>query len=155
MRGQLFEITPQPLREAKALLAGQNGVLGVQVFGDRLHIWVEDGGLDESALSELLTSRNITVESIRQTVPGLEDVFMSMVTEERVMSVPNDKPAVEVHDLVKRFGSFTAVDHVSFSVPRGEIFGFLGSNGAGKSTTIRMLCGLLLPTSGTGSVAGF
>ena len=63
--------------------------------------------------------------------------------------------AVEVTDLVKRFGTFTAVNHISFNVPRGEIFGFLGPNGAGKSTTIRMLCGILLPTSGSGRVAGF
>jgi len=62
--------------------------------------------------------------------------------------------AVEIHDLVKRFGDFIAVDHVSLNVERGEIFGFLGPNGAGKSTTIRMLCGLLLPTSGTASVGG-
>ncbi|HEY3377615.1 MAG TPA: ABC transporter ATP-binding protein [Armatimonadota bacterium] len=71
------------------------------------------------------------------------------------MSLPAERPAVEVHDLVKRFGDFVAVDRVSFAVPRGEIFGFLGSNGAGKSTTIRMLCGLLVPTSGQGTVAGF
>ena len=63
--------------------------------------------------------------------------------------------AVEVEDLVKAFGSFVAVDHISFQVEKGEIFGFLGPNGAGKSTTIRMVCGLLLPTSGRGSVAGF
>jgi ABC-2 type transport system ATP-binding protein len=62
--------------------------------------------------------------------------------------------AVEIHDLVKRFGDFIAVDHVTLQVGRGEIFGFLGPNGAGKSTTIRMLCGLLLPTSGTASVGG-
>ncbi len=62
--------------------------------------------------------------------------------------------AIEVMDLTKVFGNFTAVDHVSFSVRRGEIFGFLGANGAGKSTTIRMLCGLLQPTSGTATVAG-
>ena len=67
----------------------------------------------------------------------------------------NDGIAVEVHDLVKRFGSFVAVDHVSLSVGRGEIFGFLGPNGAGKSTTIRMLCGLLTPTEGTARVGGF
>ena len=62
--------------------------------------------------------------------------------------------AVEIRDLVKRFGDFIAVDHVTLEVCRGEIFGFLGPNGAGKSTTIRMLCGLLLPTSGTASVGG-
>ena len=61
---------------------------------------------------------------------------------------------VEMHDLVKTFGSFVAVDHVSLQVRKGEIFGFLGPNGAGKSTTIRMLCGLLTPTSGTASVNG-
>jgi ABC-2 type transport system ATP-binding protein len=62
--------------------------------------------------------------------------------------------AVEIHDLVKTFGSFVAVDHVSLQVRKGEIFGFLGPNGAGKSTTIRMLCGLLTPTSGQASVNG-
>jgi ABC-2 type transport system ATP-binding protein len=62
--------------------------------------------------------------------------------------------AVEIYDLVKRFGSFVAVDNVSLRVSKGEIFGFLGPNGAGKSTTIRMLCGLLTPTSGSASVNG-
>jgi ABC-2 type transport system ATP-binding protein len=62
---------------------------------------------------------------------------------------------VEVRDLVKRFGDFTAVDRVSLTVGRGEIFGFLGPNGAGKSTVIRILCGLLEPTSGSATVGGF
>ena len=63
--------------------------------------------------------------------------------------------AIEVRDLVRKFGDFTAVDHVSFSVRRGEIFGLLGPNGAGKTTTFRMLCGLLPATSGFLQVAGF
>ncbi len=63
--------------------------------------------------------------------------------------------AIEVTELTKKFGAFTAVDHVNFTVRRGEIFGFLGANGAGKSTTIRMLCGLLQPTSGTALVGGY
>ncbi len=62
--------------------------------------------------------------------------------------------AIEVRGLTKTFGAFTAVDRLSFTVSRGEIFGFLGANGAGKSTTIRMLCGLLQPTSGTAVVGG-
>jgi ABC-2 type transport system ATP-binding protein len=62
---------------------------------------------------------------------------------------------VEVRNLAKQFGAFTAVAGLSFAVRRGEIFGFLGPNGAGKSTTIRMLCGLLAPSSGSGRVAGF
>ena len=63
--------------------------------------------------------------------------------------------AVEVESLTKKFGSFVAVNQVSFAIPTGEIFGLLGPNGAGKTTTIRMLCGLLLPTSGRASVLGF
>ena len=62
--------------------------------------------------------------------------------------------AIEVRSLTRRFGAFVAVNDVSFDVRAGEIFGFLGSNGAGKSTTIRMLCGLLRPTSGTATVGG-
>lgn len=62
--------------------------------------------------------------------------------------------SIDVRELTRRFGAFTAVDAVSFSVRRGAIFGFLGANGAGKSTTIRMLCGILEPTSGAASVAG-
>ncbi|MGE5814042.1 MAG: ATP-binding cassette domain-containing protein [Acidobacteriota bacterium] len=62
--------------------------------------------------------------------------------------------AIEVRDLTRRFGAFVAVDHVSFDVATGEIFGFLGSNGAGKSTTIRMLIGLLRPTAGAARVGG-
>jgi ABC-2 type transport system ATP-binding protein len=62
--------------------------------------------------------------------------------------------AIDVHDLTRRFGAFTAVDRLCFDVQPGEIFGFLGANGAGKSTTIRMLCGLLRPTSGTAVVGG-
>ena len=63
--------------------------------------------------------------------------------------------AIKTDQLTKRFGSFTAVDHISFTVERGEIFGFLGANGAGKTTAMRMLCGLSVPTSGQASVAGF
>jgi ABC-2 type transport system ATP-binding protein len=62
---------------------------------------------------------------------------------------------IEAKDLTKKFGSFTAVDHITFDVSQGEIFGFLGANGAGKTTAMRMLCGLLSPTSGEGRVAGF
>ncbi len=62
---------------------------------------------------------------------------------------------ISVKDLTKCFGHFTAVDHITFEVERGEIFGFLGANGAGKTTAMRMLCGLSFPTSGSGNVAGF
>ena len=61
---------------------------------------------------------------------------------------------ISVRNLTKRFGDFTAVDSISFDVSKGEIFGFLGANGAGKTTAMRMLCGLSYPTSGTGTIAG-
>lgn len=62
---------------------------------------------------------------------------------------------IEAQHLVKRFGDFTAVDNITFEVEKGEIFGFLGANGAGKTTAMRMFCGLSKPTSGEGTVAGF
>ena len=62
---------------------------------------------------------------------------------------------IHVEELTKQFGNFTAVDHISFDVVKGEVFGFLGANGAGKTTAMRMLCGLSRPTSGTGTVAGY
>ena len=67
----------------------------------------------------------------------------------------NDNIAISVRNLTKRFGDFTAVDRISLEVGKGEIFGFLGANGAGKTTAMRMLCGLSYPTSGSGTVAGF
>ncbi|MBP5205362.1 MAG: ABC transporter ATP-binding protein [Bacteroidales bacterium] len=63
--------------------------------------------------------------------------------------------SIEVHDLTKQFGAFTAVNHISFEVREGEIFGFLGANGAGKTTAIKMMSGLLQPTSGTALIAGY
>lgn len=66
-----------------------------------------------------------------------------------------NEQVIHIEKLTKKFGNFTAVDNISFSVDRGEIFGFLGANGAGKTTAMRMLCGLSYPTSGKGTVAGF
>src|SRR4030065_1396848 len=62
--------------------------------------------------------------------------------------------SISVTNLEKKFGDFIAVNKITFSVKKGEIFGFLGANGSGKSTTIRMLCGIITPTSGSGSVSG-
>ncbi|HYD53355.1 MAG TPA: ATP-binding cassette domain-containing protein, partial [Gemmatimonadaceae bacterium] len=70
------------------------------------------------------------------------------------MSAAADGPAIVARDLTRRFGAFVAVDAISFEVQAGEVFGFLGANGAGKTTAIRMLTGLLRPTAGAARVAG-
>ena len=97
--------------------------------------------------------------------PNLDDAFIAMMPEAkralhkkvvvrpRVAS-PDETPAIEAEGLTRRFGDFVAVDHVSFKIPRGEIFGFLGSNGCGKSTTMKMLVGFLPATSGTCKLFG-
>ena len=71
------------------------------------------------------------------------------------MNLGNQNIAIKAENITKTFGNFTAVDHISFEVRKGEIFGFLGANGAGKTTAMRMFSGLSIPTSGTATVAGF
>jgi ABC-2 type transport system ATP-binding protein len=71
-----------------------------------------------------------------------------------VQDAPNQPALIEIDRLTKRFGTFTAVDNVSFQVRRGEVLGFLGPNGAGKSTTMRMLAGFMIPTAGTARIQG-
>jgi len=179
MQGTLLELVATPQRPAREVLGRMPGVSGIQVFGDRLHLWLRDAAVDEAAVCAHLARQGIAACEARRVAPGLEDVFVSLlsptpeigpedeanadapvssrepVPEPKGWGDPRDTgPAVEVAGLVKRFGSFTAVDGISFTVPRGQIFGFLGPNGAGKSTTIRMLCGILAPTAGRGAVAG-
>ena len=103
--------------------------------------------------------------AIERIQPRFEDAFIDLLgggpsgtsqLAEHYRTIPEtEAPAIVAQGLTRRFGDFTAADHISFTVPRGQIFGLLGPNGAGKSTTFKMLCGLLTPTEGTGSVAGF
>ncbi len=102
----------------------------------------------------------------RPVAPRFEDGFMILLREHsprehansiavaHPLPVREEEAAVRVHQLVKRFGAFTAVDRIDFEVRRGQIFGLLGPNGAGKTTTFRMLCGLLAPSGGELHVAG-
>jgi ABC-2 type transport system ATP-binding protein len=89
---------------------------------------------------------------LRQTAP--EQAVSGAMRLDQPLERHGGESVVQVHDLVRWFGTFTAVDNISFDVRRGEIFGLLGPNGAGKTTTFRMLCGLLPATSGTLCVAG-
>jgi ribosome-dependent ATPase len=100
---------------------------------------------------------------LRTATADLERCFIQLLPEEKRMGhaelvipprVATNEIAIEAHDLTRKFGAFTAVDHVTMSIERGEIFGFLGSNGCGKSTTMKMLTGLLPPTEGTAMLFG-
>ena len=107
-----------------------------------------------------------TAEVLREYgTDNLETAYVSMLPPEKqqgsgtleltpFVPEPDAPPAMEAHGLTKRFGSFTAVDHVSFTIQKGEIFGFLGSNGCGKSTTMKMLTGLLQASEGTAELLG-
>ena len=107
-----------------------------------------------------------TQQVIQETQSAtLEEAYVKLLPEEKqssevglekrpFMPDPNEPYAMEAEGLSKRFGDFTAVDNVSFKIPRGEIFGFLGSNGCGKSTTMKMLTGLLEPTEGSAKLLG-
>ena len=90
------------------------------------------------------------VQEFREIEPSLGRPINSWFPDSMFMS----EPMIEVEGLTKRFGTFTAVDHVSFTVGKGSIFGFLGPNGSGKTTVIRMLCGILQPTEGTARIGG-
>src|SRR5512141_2640027 len=81
-------------------------------------------------------------------------MYSSNYWKRKEPQMPNPVLPLEVHGLTKKFGDFTAVDHVSFTVEPGEVLGYLGPNGSGKTTTIRMLCGLLTPTEGIARIMG-
>ncbi len=123
---------------------------------------VIDGVLQGSALRIVFKSGCPAKEDLTPAAPRFEDAFLdllggspsgiSLLAERTEPVETNSHSPVEAKNLVKRFGSFAAVDGISFSVKRGEIFGLLGPNGAGKSTTFKMLSGLLKPTEGSSHV---
>lgn len=132
--------------------------------GNRLRVAVGSGS--ESAI-DAATAHLQPEVALESPMPTLDDVFAERVASERgpvrvyrpfPAEAPRpalDESPVEATGLTRRFDSFTAVDNVSFKIGRGEIFGLLGPNGSGKTTIIRMICGLLAPSSGEARVAGF
>ena len=157
LEGRVFrlDVASGDRRGAARRMAANPAVLDALVEGDALRIVVREGHrLSDAALVPLR--------------PRFEDGFVALLAPPPPNPLPQGEggsassdplsasggAAITVTDLVRRFGSFTAVDHVSFAVNRGEIFGLLGPNGAGKSTIFRMLCGLLRPTAGAARVAG-
>ena len=167
--GTEVQVRVEPQSEALAKL--QARFAQVEAVGRRLHVFVEtadDRAAAESvrtALGALAPNELVTGE------PDLEDVFIALLRREHlgagesaVAAAPssssavrddgNAVPAIEARSLSRDFGAFRAVDRVSFTVRRGEIFGLLGANGAGKTTCIKMLTGILPPTGGEGQVGG-
>jgi ABC-2 type transport system ATP-binding protein len=149
------------------LLRGLPFAESVTLFGDTVHLLCQSGRKSLATVTNLLDQAAIIDYRVGWVAPSLEDVFVTLLgggdrgkgealqVPQRAAATRHDgPPAVQVSHLTRRFGSFTAVDDISFAVRKGEIFGFLGPNGAGKSTTIRMLCGLLGPSSGEGTVGG-
>jgi ABC-2 type transport system ATP-binding protein len=145
------------------------GVVDAQIQGRNLRVVMERNGerpdFSDAAFAPL---RALAPEP---AAPQFEDTYLAALRARRGAAAPSrpggsavvsrrdiarrDGAAIETRDLTRRFGDFTAVDRISFTVDHGEIFGLLGPNGAGKSTTFKMLCGLLPPTSGTALAAGY
>jgi ABC-2 type transport system ATP-binding protein len=154
-------VPPAERRQILERAVNRDDVIDGTVQGAAVRLLLKDQSVRLTA-SDLGMTGAFDSESAE---PRFEDAFIDMLggsnrgTSELARDyreIPaNDAPAIEAKGLTKKFGGFTAASNVSFSVPRGEIFGLLGPNGAGKTITFKMLCGLLTPTSGTGSVAGF
>lgn len=159
--GKMYELAARPQRRALAALRRALPQAAPYVFGERLHLRLPEGGGDEGEWRAALAREHVQLETVRPIAPSLEDVFVALLPSAAVAPPVADEvapggigPAIEVQELSMRFGKFTAVDNVSFAVQRGEIFGLLGPNGSGKTTTIKMLCGLLAPSAGRATVAG-
>lgn len=146
-------------RQLQAKLSQQDVVLDALVENERVRLITEPGFLPEADAFAFCPDLELVATS-----PCFEDAFIARLktrhdkntTASMSVSVTSETEgsAIEVRDLVRRFGDFKAVDQISFEVKRGEIFGLLGANGAGKSTTFRMICGLLPVTAGEISIAG-
>lgn len=157
-----FEAAPQ----LDALARLKRTYRQVEALGPRLHVFTESTDA-EQAMSDIATALNgLAPSNVRVDEPELEDVFVALLLRQvehqeadgalsvSAMNRDHDGPAIEAKGLIRDFGSFRAVDHVSFRVQPGEIFGLLGANGAGKTTVIKMLTGIIPPTGGEGRVAG-
>ncbi len=170
LAGELLEIRTRQINQAVTVLAQASFVQTAQVFGDTVHVMVDRAEERRAEINRLLKEHSISVIDLRRISAGLEDVFVTQLTgledkqksrtaaENSVATVLKKdgqyETTIEVTDLSKKFGDFTAVDRVSFNIARGEIFGLLGPNGSGKTTTIRMITGLLKSTEGKAFVLG-
>ena len=165
--GSMIELSVEPQIEALQRL--KKRFAQVEVVGSHLRVFVEDLPPDNAVRKVSGQLSEMDVKDIRVAKPELEDAFIALLRQRKLveqdadnkfLTKQNNKPpagdglAIEANGLTRDFGKFRAVDQVSFQVKQGEIFGLLGANGAGKTTVIKMLTGILLPTGGKGQVAG-
>jgi ABC-2 type transport system ATP-binding protein len=157
IRGRSYETSTKDIdkRALQSRIAQMPDVLDALILGDRVRVVMQDE-----------TPPNVDGTELVAVPPRFEDCFVALLkAKTSVKQHPvqqnaatplsrSGKPVIEVQNLKRRFGNFYAVNDISFAVQQGEVFGLLGANGAGKSTTFRMLCGLLPPSSGTLRVAG-
>ena len=163
--GIMAAFCAEPAVSALTLLKNRFGQ--VEAMGGKLRVFLK-GETEKTAPAVLEKAlAGIAIKELTLVEPELEDVFLQLIAQEspsppvriqdQVRGESRDtagKTAIEASGLVRCFGDFKAVDRVSFKVPYGEIFGLLGANGAGKTTVIKMLTGILSPTEGEGQVAG-
>ena len=169
--GSTVELQVEPLPEAQKRLKAH--FPQVEVLGPRLRVLVEEN--DSAAASKKVESilNGLAVSNMKFARPELEDIFVALLRKKKLIkedtsgnasfSMPDKSEghhmvesniAIEAEGLTKKFSKFCAVSNISFHLRQGEIFGLLGANGAGKTTVMKMLTGIMLPTAGSGRVAG-
>ncbi len=166
--GSMVRVKAEPQVEALARLHAHFSQ--VEAVGDTLRVFVE-GETPEAAQAAVREQlAGLKLERLEAVDPELEDAFIALLYRRGLVASESDRPtlapdpgpaaenseniAIQARGLTRDFGNFRAVDHVDFCVRQGEIFGLLGANGAGKTTAIKMLTGILEPTAGEGRVAG-
>jgi len=162
-------VTLQARPQAQALAQLKSRFAQVEALGPWFRVFVEQAAKKEAADQVRDAVAEFEVTDLDVAEPELEDVFVALLRNKKLIEetktsntttpvstvqMSDDNIAIEAHELIRDFGNFRAVDKVSFNVPQGEIFGLLGANGAGKTTVIKMLTGLMPPTAGAGRVAG-
>jgi ABC-2 type transport system ATP-binding protein len=160
-----LEVKVEPLVMAEEVLAASPEVEDVQRFGDRLDVMTAHPDTAERDLHERTERAGLRITEIRRSQPTLENAFVGQLRKMRpphaVPHFPKPSPpskrkdvVIGAQDLNKQFGTFRAVKNFQLEIRNGEIYGLLGSNGAGKTTAIKIICGLLEPTSGRVTLLG-
>ncbi|HET7872620.1 MAG TPA: ATP-binding cassette domain-containing protein, partial [Terriglobales bacterium] len=160
-----LEVKVEPLAGAEDVLSKSPEAQDVQRFGDRLDVMAKNPDAAEADLHARAEQNGLRITEIRRSQPTLENAFVGQLRKMRGVHIiphfPRPSPPLQkkgivigAKDLNKRFGSFQAVKNFQLEVRNGDIYGLLGANGAGKTTSIKIICGLIDPTSGSVTLLG-